>query len=145
MTHAEVVKTVNNHYINCSLNGGRNSSVRSQAHSTSSMKHSNIPGRNSNSPNSVADTHLEEDSLGQVRIVESESDGLGGSGEGNRETRAYVDGGSIWEQLVWPEIQRKIAVTLTAATCVGGITHRDRSFEFLGFDVCYTHTILILC
>jgi hypothetical protein len=36
---------------------------------------------------------------------------------------------------VWPSIKTKVIQTLQAACCSGNITQRERSFEFLGFDV----------
>lgn len=48
-----------------------------------------------------------------------------GSEEGGR--------AGTWENRVWPEIKRKILATLEATK--GDIVHRDRSFEFLGYDV----------
>lgn len=38
-----------------------------------------------------------------------------------------------WECSVWPEIKRKILCTLEAAQT--STTHREKSFEFLGYDV----------
>jgi Tubulin-tyrosine ligase family len=38
-----------------------------------------------------------------------------------------------WERSVWPEIKRKIICTLEAAQTA--TTHREKSFEFLGYDV----------
>ncbi len=40
-----------------------------------------------------------------------------------------------WDGDVWPEIKSKIMQTLQAVCCSGNVTHRNRSFEFLGFDV----------
>lgn len=38
-----------------------------------------------------------------------------------------------WEHSVWPEIKRKILCTLEAAQPM--TTHRERSFELLGYDI----------
>jgi hypothetical protein len=38
-----------------------------------------------------------------------------------------------WESSVWPEIKRKILCTLEAAQTA--TTHREKSFEFLGYDI----------
>ena len=40
-----------------------------------------------------------------------------------------------WDADVWPDIKNKIMQTLQAVCCSGNVTHRDKSFEFLGFDV----------
>ena len=40
-----------------------------------------------------------------------------------------------WDNDVWPDIKNKIMQTLQAVCCSGNVTQRERSFEFLGFDV----------
>jgi len=39
----------------------------------------------------------------------------------------------VWNQHVWPEIKRKILATLEATK--GQVSHREKSFEFLGYDI----------
>lgn len=40
-----------------------------------------------------------------------------------------------WDDDVWPDIKNKIMQTLQAVCCSGNVTQREKSFEFLGFDV----------
>ena len=59
-----------------------------------------------------------------LQVVNSHQRHSGGGGGG--------DGGA-WGQHVWPEIKRKIFATLEAAK--SQVAHRERSFEFLGYDI----------
>ena len=40
-----------------------------------------------------------------------------------------------WDADVWPDIKNKIMQTLQAVCCSGNVIQREKSFEFLGFDV----------
>lgn len=53
----------------------------------------------------------------------------------NTVTAASSSSACTWDSFVWPAIKEKIIQTLQAACCSGDITQRERSFEFLGFDV----------
>ena len=44
-----------------------------------------------------------------------------------------IENNYSWESYVWPEIKRKILCTLEAAQPM--TTHRERSFELLGYDI----------
>ena len=52
-----------------------------------------------------------------------------------------TDGVNAWVDFVWPSVKAKVAQTLVAACCSGNITHREKSFQFLGFDVLIDDTL----
>ena len=47
--------------------------------------------------------------------------------------KAHGNCESLWASRVWPEIKRKILITIEAAR--DKLVHRNRSFEFLGYDI----------
>lgn len=59
--------------------------------------------------------------------------GLGSASSLAGSSLAPASGDGKWGRDVWPEIKRKIVATLEATK--SQVTHRERSFEFLGYDI----------